>query len=55
MDESRRGLLSVGDALSRGVRHRKEVDYSQDLMSDREWLKTINEDVDEDEFEEEVN
>ena len=26
-----------------GRRRRKEVNYSQDLMSDREWLKTIDE------------
>uniref|UniRef100_A0A2K6WAG2 Uncharacterized protein n=1 Tax=Onchocerca volvulus TaxID=6282 RepID=A0A2K6WAG2_ONCVO len=31
-----------------GRRQRKEVDYSQDLMSDRDWLKSIDEDVDED-------
>uniref|UniRef100_A0A183V7M0 SWI/SNF related, matrix associated, actin dependent regulator of chromatin, subfamily a, member 4 n=1 Tax=Toxocara canis TaxID=6265 RepID=A0A183V7M0_TOXCA len=34
-------------------RHRKEVDYSQDLMSDRDWLKSIDEDIDEEEEEEE--
>ncbi|KHN77777.1 Transcription activator BRG1 [Toxocara canis] len=36
-----------------GRRHRKEVDYSQDLMSDRDWLKSIDEDIDEEEEEEE--
>uniref|UniRef100_A0A0N5ALU6 SNF2-family ATP dependent chromatin remodeling factor snf21 n=1 Tax=Syphacia muris TaxID=451379 RepID=A0A0N5ALU6_9BILA len=29
-----------------GRRHHKEVDYSQDLMSDRDWLKSLDEDVD---------
>uniref|UniRef100_A0A915AW47 Helicase C-terminal domain-containing protein n=1 Tax=Parascaris univalens TaxID=6257 RepID=A0A915AW47_PARUN len=36
-----------------GRRHRKEVDYSQDLMSDRDWLKSIDEDIDEEEEDEE--
>lgn len=36
-----------------GRRQRKEVDYSQDLMSDRDWLKSIDEDIDEEEEEEE--
>ena len=30
-----------------GRRRRKEVNYSQDLMSDREWLKTLDEAFDE--------
>ncbi|VDM92519.1 unnamed protein product [Litomosoides sigmodontis] len=36
-----------------GRRQRKEVDYSQDLMSDRDWLKSIDEDVDEDDDDDE--
>lgn len=31
-----------------GRRKRKEVDYSQDLMSDREWLKQIDDALDND-------
>uniref|UniRef100_A0A914XQ02 Uncharacterized protein n=1 Tax=Plectus sambesii TaxID=2011161 RepID=A0A914XQ02_9BILA len=34
-----------------GKRRRKDVDYSQDLMSEREWLKSIDEEVDDDEEE----
>ncbi|VDN08170.1 unnamed protein product [Thelazia callipaeda] len=34
-----------------GRRQRKEVDYSQDLMSDRDWLKSIDEDIDEEDEE----
>ncbi|MFH4984903.1 hypothetical protein AB6A40_011612 [Gnathostoma spinigerum] len=36
-----------------GRRHRKKVDYSQDLMSDRDWLKSIDEDADDLDDEEE--
>ncbi|MCP9264780.1 ATP-dependent helicase brm [Dirofilaria immitis] len=36
-----------------GRRQRKEVDYSQDLMSDRDWLKSIDEDVDDDDDDDE--
>ncbi|VDD94764.1 unnamed protein product [Enterobius vermicularis] len=36
-----------------GRRKRKEVDYSQDLMSDRDWLKSIDEDLDDDDDDEE--
>ena len=30
-----------------GKRRRKDVDYSQDLMSERDWLKSIDEEIDE--------
>lgn len=41
------------ELLGSGKRRRKDVDYSQDLMSEREWLKSIDEEVD-DEDEPEV-
>lgn len=41
----------MNDSLmgSGGKRRRKDVDYSQDLMSEREWLKSIDEEVDDEE------
>jgi hypothetical protein len=33
----------VDPSVETGRRKRKEVNYSQDLMSDREWLRTIDE------------
>ena len=36
-----------------GRRRRKDVDYSADLMSDKEWLRSIDEPVDEGEDEDE--
>jgi hypothetical protein len=30
-----------------GKRRRKDVNYSQDLMSERDWLKSIDEEIDE--------
>ncbi len=42
---------SVAEAsFGQGKRRRKNVDYSQDLMSDKEWLKSIDEDIEEDEL-----
>lgn len=40
--QEREGLNQFKDEVS-GRRRRKEVDYSADLMSDRDWLKTIDE------------
>ncbi|GMT24306.1 hypothetical protein PFISCL1PPCAC_15603, partial [Pristionchus fissidentatus] len=37
-----------------GRRKRKEVDYSADLMSDKDWLKSIDEEVDEDDADEDI-
>ncbi|KAI6223354.1 hypothetical protein M3Y95_00881300 [Aphelenchoides besseyi] len=47
-EEEERGPTSSKnaiDTLEGSRRKRREVNYAQDLMSDREWLKSINEDV----------